>query len=44
MNDAEAEAAYTRYYVPAPGRVVYALEWANRRTGAPVEMQETARV
>src|SRR3954451_1032306 len=29
MNDADAEAAYTRYYVPAPGRVVYQAAFAN---------------
>jgi pimeloyl-ACP methyl ester carboxylesterase len=29
MNDADAEAAYTRYYVPAPGRVVFQAVFAN---------------
>ncbi len=29
MNDADAEAAYTRYYVPAPGRVVFQAAFAN---------------
>jgi alpha-beta hydrolase superfamily lysophospholipase len=29
MNDADAEAAYERYYVPAPGRVVYQAVFAN---------------
>jgi pimeloyl-ACP methyl ester carboxylesterase len=29
MNDADAEAAYARYYVPAPGRVIYQAALAN---------------
>src|SRR4051795_11885293 len=29
MNDADAEAAYARYYVPAPGRVVFQAAPAN---------------
>ena len=29
MNDADAEAAYARYYVPAPGRVVFQAAFAN---------------
>ena len=29
MNDADAEAAYERYYVPAPGRVIYQAAFAN---------------
>jgi pimeloyl-ACP methyl ester carboxylesterase len=29
MNDADAAAAYTRYYVPAPGRVVFEAALAN---------------
>jgi len=29
MNDADAEAAYARYYVPAPGRVVFQAALAN---------------
>ena len=29
MNDADAEAAYTRYYVPAPGRVIFQAAFAN---------------
>src|SRR3954465_9873153 len=29
MNDADAEAAYARYYVPAPGRVIYQASLAN---------------
>jgi pimeloyl-ACP methyl ester carboxylesterase len=29
MNDAEAEAAYARYYVPAPGRVIFEAAIAN---------------
>jgi len=29
MNDEDAEAAYTRYYVPAPGRVVFQAAFAN---------------
>jgi pimeloyl-ACP methyl ester carboxylesterase len=29
MNDEEAEAAYARYYVPAPGRVVFQAAFAN---------------
>jgi pimeloyl-ACP methyl ester carboxylesterase len=29
MNDADAEAAYARYYVPAPGRVVFEAALAN---------------
>jgi acetyl esterase/lipase len=29
MNDADAEAAYDRYYVPAPGRVIYQAVFAN---------------
>ena len=29
MTDAEAEAAYVRYYVPAPGRVVFQAAFAN---------------
>ena len=29
MNDADAAAAYERYYVPAPGRVVYQAAFAN---------------
>jgi pimeloyl-ACP methyl ester carboxylesterase len=29
MNDADAEAAYERYYVPAPGRVIFQAGLAN---------------
>jgi pimeloyl-ACP methyl ester carboxylesterase len=29
MNDADAEAAYARYYVPAPGRVIFEAAIAN---------------
>jgi alpha-beta hydrolase superfamily lysophospholipase len=29
MNDADAEAAYARYYVPAPGRVIFEAALAN---------------
>jgi pimeloyl-ACP methyl ester carboxylesterase len=29
MNDADAEAAYERYYVPAPGRVIFQASFAN---------------
>jgi hypothetical protein len=29
MNDADAEAAYARCYVPAPGRVVFQAAFAN---------------
>jgi pimeloyl-ACP methyl ester carboxylesterase len=29
MNDADAEAAYARYYVPAPGRVIFQAALAN---------------
>jgi pimeloyl-ACP methyl ester carboxylesterase len=29
MNDADAEAAYARYYVPAPGRVIFQAAFAN---------------
>jgi pimeloyl-ACP methyl ester carboxylesterase len=29
MSDADAEAAYERYYVPAPGRVIYQAAFAN---------------
>jgi pimeloyl-ACP methyl ester carboxylesterase len=29
MNDADAEAAYERYYVPAPGRVIFEAGFAN---------------
>jgi len=29
MNDADAEAAYARYYVPAPGRVIFQASLAN---------------
>src|SRR3954471_8152590 len=29
MNDAGAEAAYERYYVPAPGRVIFQASFAN---------------
>ena len=29
MNDADAEAAYERYYVPAPGRVIFQAAFAN---------------
>src|SRR5918998_2733574 len=29
MDDADAEAAYERYYVPAPGRVVFQAAFAN---------------
>jgi pimeloyl-ACP methyl ester carboxylesterase len=29
MNDADAAAAYERYYVPAPGRVIYQAAFAN---------------
>jgi len=29
MNEADAEAAYTRYYVPAPGRVIFQAALAN---------------
>jgi alpha-beta hydrolase superfamily lysophospholipase len=29
MNDTDAEAAYARYYVPAPGRVVFQAVFAN---------------
>src|SRR3954466_9218541 len=29
MNDADAEAAYARYYVPAPGRVIFEVALAN---------------
>jgi pimeloyl-ACP methyl ester carboxylesterase len=29
MNDADAEAAYARYYVPGPGRVVFEAAFAN---------------
>jgi alpha-beta hydrolase superfamily lysophospholipase len=29
MNDADAEAAYDRYYVPAPGRVIFQAAFAN---------------
>src|SRR3954447_23062009 len=29
MSDADAEAAYARYYVPAPGRVIFQASFAN---------------
>jgi pimeloyl-ACP methyl ester carboxylesterase len=29
MNDTEAQAAYERYYVPAPGRVIFQAAFAN---------------
>jgi pimeloyl-ACP methyl ester carboxylesterase len=29
MNDADAQAAYQRYYVPAPGRVIFQAAFAN---------------
>jgi len=29
MNDADAEAAYDRYYIPAPGRVIFQAAFAN---------------
>jgi pimeloyl-ACP methyl ester carboxylesterase len=29
MNDADAQAAYERYYVPAPGRVIFQAAFAN---------------
>ena len=29
MNDADAEAAYERYYVPAPGRAIFQAAFAN---------------
>ena len=29
MDDADAEAAYERYYVPAPGRVIFQAAFAN---------------
>jgi pimeloyl-ACP methyl ester carboxylesterase len=29
MDDADAEAAYTRYYVPGPGKVVFEVAFAN---------------
>ena len=29
MNDADAEAAYERYYVPSPGRVIFQASFAN---------------
>jgi len=29
MNDADAEAAYARYYVPGPGRVLFQAAFAN---------------
>jgi pimeloyl-ACP methyl ester carboxylesterase len=29
MNDADADAAYERYYVPAPGRVIFQAAFAN---------------
>jgi alpha-beta hydrolase superfamily lysophospholipase len=29
MNDADADAAYARYYVPAPGRVIFQAAFAN---------------
>jgi pimeloyl-ACP methyl ester carboxylesterase len=29
MNDADAKAAYERYYVPAPGRVIFQGSFAN---------------
>jgi alpha-beta hydrolase superfamily lysophospholipase len=29
MNDADAEAAYARYYVPGPGRVLFQASFAN---------------
>jgi pimeloyl-ACP methyl ester carboxylesterase len=29
MNDADAKAAYQRYYVPAPGRVIFQAAFAN---------------
>ena len=29
MNDRDAKAAYTRYYVPAPGRVIFQVAFAN---------------
>jgi hypothetical protein len=35
MNDADAEAAYARYYVPAPGRVVFQAAFANLNPAAP---------
>jgi alpha-beta hydrolase superfamily lysophospholipase len=38
MNDADAEAAYTRYYVPAPGRVIFQAAFANFNPHAPTKV------
>jgi pimeloyl-ACP methyl ester carboxylesterase len=37
MNAADAEAAYERYYVPAPGRVIYQAAFANLNPNAPTK-------
>ena len=38
MNDADAEAAYARYYVPAPGRVIFQAAFANVNPHAPTKV------
>ena len=38
MNDADAEAAYARYYVPGPGRVVFEAAFANVNPHAPTKV------
>jgi pimeloyl-ACP methyl ester carboxylesterase len=38
MNDADAAAAYARYYVPAPGRVVFQAAFANLNPHAPTKV------
>jgi hypothetical protein len=45
MSDADADAAYERYYVPAPGRVIFQAAFANLnpRAGTKVDFHKDDR-
>jgi hypothetical protein len=42
MNDADGKAAYARYYVPGPGRVLFQAGFANFNPKAVVDYTEFA--